>query len=91
MPPCLARLAPVPGICPLVSHDWSVSRGSPQAEKAAATKAYFKLATLGLKRVDARGGLLVCASCTAHVTAEEFFDTVLNAVRASGALLGCYP
>eukprot|EP00959_Pyramimonas_sp_CCMP1952_P032580 683598-Pyramimonas_sp.AAC.1 len=26
MPPCLSRLAPAPGICPLVSHDWPPRR-----------------------------------------------------------------
>ena len=47
-------------------------------------KAYFKLAALGARAVHPRGGLLVCASCTAHVPAEEFFDAVRSAVRASG-------
>jgi 23S rRNA (cytosine1962-C5)-methyltransferase len=43
----------------------------------AALKAYFKLATLGLACLR-RGGLLVSASCSAHVQAEDFFDAVIQ-------------
>lgn len=55
--------------------------GLGQAEVDAALKAYFKLATLGLACLK-RGGLLVSASCSAHVQAEDFFDAVMQVETA---------
>ena len=53
-----------------------------EAERAGAIQAYRKLAALGLPRLR-RGGVLVAASCSAHVSAEEFFGAVLAALHAS--------
>jgi len=52
-------------------------------EKAGALRAYERLATLGLERLD-RDGILVAGSCSAHVPAEEFFETVRRAAAKSG-------
>lgn len=51
-----------------------------EAERAGATRAYERLAELGISHL-AGGGILVACSCSAHVTAEEFF----GAVRRSAA------
>lgn len=51
-----------------------------EAERAGAIRAYERLADLGISHL-ARGGILVACSCSAHVTAEEFF----GAVRRSAA------
>ena len=45
-------------------------------------QAYHRLATLGIPRLR-RGGILVAASCSAHVTTGEFFGAVMEAVSAS--------
>jgi len=54
-----------------------------EIERAGAIQAYAKLATLGLSRLNPRG-ILLCASCSAHVTAEEFFGAVRQAIRSAG-------
>ena len=54
-----------------------------EQERATAIRAYAKLATLSLKRLQPRGILLAC-SCSAHVSATEFFAAVKSAARASG-------
>ena len=54
-----------------------------EAEREGAIRAYGKLAEGGLTRL-APGGILVSASCSAHVSAEEFEDAVMGAVRRSG-------
>lgn len=54
-----------------------------EAEREGAIRAYGKLAHDGLTRL-APGGILVSASCSAHVSAEEFEDAVMSAVRRSG-------
>ncbi|GAA5513438.1 ribosomal RNA large subunit methyltransferase I [Deinococcus carri] len=54
-----------------------------EAERAGAIRAYGKLAADGLRRL-APGGVLVSASCSAHVSAEEFFEAVRGAARRSG-------
>lgn len=54
-----------------------------EAERAGAIRAYGKLAADGLRRL-APGGVLVSASCSAHVSAEEFWETVRGAARRSG-------
>jgi 23S rRNA (cytosine1962-C5)-methyltransferase len=38
---------------------------------------------LGIEHLE-RGGVLVACSCSAHVTAEEFFDAVRRSATKSG-------
>ncbi|MCY1701756.1 23S rRNA (cytosine(2499)-C(5))-methyltransferase [Deinococcus sp. SL84] len=54
-----------------------------EAEREGAIRAYHKLARDGIARLE-RGGLLLSASCSAHVSAEEFWDTVRDAADRSG-------
>jgi 23S rRNA (cytosine1962-C5)-methyltransferase len=54
-----------------------------EAERAGAIRAYTSLAEGGI-RVLRPGGVLVAASCSAHVTADEFFHAVLLAAARSG-------
>jgi len=54
-----------------------------EAERAGAIQAYARLAAAGLRRVRP-GGLLLAASCSAHVNESEFFGAVRDAVRRSG-------
>lgn len=56
-----------------------------EAERAGAIRAYTNLATSALRRLRPRG-VLVAASCSAHVSAEEFFSAVREAATASGRL-----
>lgn len=49
-----------------------------ESEKAGAVRAYRQLIQSALPWLD-RGGILVAASCSGHVTPEEFFATVLKA------------
>jgi 23S rRNA (cytosine1962-C5)-methyltransferase len=53
-----------------------------EAERAGAIRAYEKLAGLGIQHL-APGGILVACSCSAHVTAEEFFDAVRRSAGKS--------
>jgi 23S rRNA (cytosine1962-C5)-methyltransferase len=53
------------------------------AERPGAIRAYERLATLGIARL-APDGILVAGSCSAHVPAEEFFETVRHAAAKSG-------
>ncbi len=53
-----------------------------ETERAGAIQAYRKLAVLGLPRLR-RGGILVAASCSAHVSTAEFFGAVLDALHDS--------
>lgn len=53
-----------------------------ETERAGAIQAYRRLALLGLPRLRP-GGILVAASCSAHVSALEFFDAVTDALRSS--------
>jgi 23S rRNA (cytosine1962-C5)-methyltransferase len=53
------------------------------AEREGAIRAYERLNALGIARL-ARDGILVAGSCSAHVTAAEFFDTVRRAAVKSG-------
>jgi 23S rRNA (cytosine1962-C5)-methyltransferase len=53
------------------------------AEREGALRAYERLAMLGIARL-APGGILVAGSCSAHVAAEDFFDTVRRAAAKSG-------
>jgi 23S rRNA (cytosine1962-C5)-methyltransferase len=54
-----------------------------EAERAGAIRAYTKLAESGIRHLTA-GGILVACSCSAHVTAKEFFDAVKTAARGAG-------
>jgi len=54
-----------------------------EAERAGAIRAYEKLATLGIQHL-ARDGILVACSCSAHVSAEEFFTAARRSAAKSG-------
>jgi len=54
-----------------------------EAERARAIVAYRRLNADGLRWL-APGGVLVAASCSAHVSTEEFFGAVRQAARESG-------
>ncbi len=54
-----------------------------EAERANAIRAYERLAVLGIARLSP-GGILVACSCSAHVSAEEFFGSVGVAAKQSG-------
>jgi len=54
-----------------------------ESERAGAIQAYCKLAASGIRALRANG-ILVAASCSAHVSAEEFFGAVRQAARDSG-------
>jgi len=54
-----------------------------ESERPGAIQAYGRLAASSLARVR-RGGVLLSASCSAHVSTEEFFGVVRRAVRVSG-------
>jgi 23S rRNA (cytosine1962-C5)-methyltransferase len=51
-----------------------------ESERTRAIEAYSRLAEMGIKRLSSDGILLAC-SCSAHVTADEFFAAVLEAAR----------
>ncbi len=53
-----------------------------ETERTGAIQAYRKLAALGIPRLR-RGGILVASSCSAHVSAAEFFGAVQEAVEES--------
>jgi len=50
------------------------------AEREGALRAYERLNALGIRRL-ARGGILVAGSCSAHVSAADFFEAVRRAAR----------
>jgi len=52
-------------------------------EREEAIRAYGKLVANGIKTLR-HGGVLVAASCSAHVSAAEFFGAVRQAVQKSG-------
>ena len=54
-----------------------------ETDRTAAIGAYQKLARAGLQLL-ANDGILVCASCSAHVSTEEFLQAVRRAISASG-------
>lgn len=54
-----------------------------EIEREGAIRAYHALAVSCLNRLNS-GGVLVAASCSAHVSEEEFFDAVMNAADARG-------
>jgi len=51
-------------------------------ERARAVVAYARLASLGIRHL-AQDGILLACSCSAHVSAEEFFEAVRNAGKES--------
>ena len=52
-------------------------------EREGAIRAYERLNSLGIMRLS-RDGILVAGSCSAHVSAPEFFDAVRRAAAKSG-------
>ena len=54
-----------------------------ETEREGAIQAYGKLVANGIKTLRP-GGVLVVASCSAHVLAAEFFDAVRQAAQKSG-------
>lgn len=54
-----------------------------EAERFGALSAYAALAQSGA-RLAKKGGILVCCSCSGHVSAGEFFGTVQSALRKAG-------
>jgi 23S rRNA (cytosine1962-C5)-methyltransferase len=54
-----------------------------ESDRKSAMDAYARLASMGIDRVE-RSGVLVAASCSAHVAAGEFFGLVRAAARKSG-------
>lgn len=54
-----------------------------EAERAGAIRAYGKLAEDGIQHL-APGGILLACSCSAHVSAEEFFGSTRQAAKNSG-------
>ncbi|MDF1826584.1 MAG: class I SAM-dependent methyltransferase [Verrucomicrobiales bacterium] len=54
-----------------------------EAERERAVQAYGKLNSNAI-RLLRRGGILVAASCSGHVSEVEFFDAVRSAARKSG-------
>jgi 23S rRNA (cytosine1962-C5)-methyltransferase len=54
-----------------------------ETERAGAIRAYGRLVESALPHL-APGGILVACSCSAHVSAEEFFTAVRTATRGSG-------
>jgi 23S rRNA (cytosine1962-C5)-methyltransferase len=58
----------------------SLARREP--ERFGAIQAYRALAAAGIRRLKPRG-ILVAASCSAHVSAAEFFNAVRAAARQS--------
>ncbi len=52
-------------------------------ERERAIEQYRRLTELGLQLIR-KGGILVMASCSSRVSADDFFQTVLNSAQASG-------
>ena len=53
-----------------------------ESQRAGAIQAYERLALQAIARL-ARGGILVSASCSAHVSAAEFFETIRQVARSA--------
>ena len=54
-----------------------------EVERAGAIRAYTRLAESGLRHLRP-GGIMLACSCSAHVSAEEFFGAVREGARGSG-------
>ena len=59
------------------------TEGDRPGSSTGAIRAYAKLATAGIHHLTP-DGILVACSCSAHVTAEEFFGAVRGAAGSSG-------
>ena len=70
-------------IAQVVAEERSPSLAKREVERERAIQAYHRLAVSALRRVRP-GGVLVSASCSAHVSAEEFFGALREAARSSG-------
>jgi 23S rRNA (cytosine1962-C5)-methyltransferase len=55
-----------------------------EAERSRAIQAYARLTRAAVQRLQAGESVLVAASCSAHVSADEFFATVLREARRAG-------
>jgi len=53
-----------------------------ESERQGAGRAYLRLNSAALQRLRP-GGILVAASCSAHVTEEEFYESLWDALRLS--------
>lgn len=53
-----------------------------EAEREGAIRAYGHLANASMRRLRP-GGILLAASCSAHVTADEFFQAIRDSARAT--------
>jgi len=53
-----------------------------ESERHGAGRAYLRLNSAALLRLRS-GGILVAASCSAHVTQEEFYESVMESLRLS--------
>ncbi len=74
-----AWIASTPRLFDLVILD-PPSLAKREVDRAGAIGAYRRLATLGVARLRP-GGLLVASSCSAHVSADEFFAAVRGSLR----------
>jgi 23S rRNA (cytosine1962-C5)-methyltransferase len=54
-----------------------------EVERSGAIHAYWRLALSGIEHLRP-GGILVACSCSAHVTAEEFFEAVRRSAVGTG-------
>ena len=54
-----------------------------ESERLGAIRAYQHLNAAAISRLRS-GGILVAASCSAHVSADDFFRTIEEAAQASG-------
>jgi 23S rRNA (cytosine1962-C5)-methyltransferase len=54
-----------------------------ETERSGAIRAYERLTSLGIQHL-ARDGIVVSCSCSAHVSAEEFFQAVRRSAAKSG-------
>jgi 23S rRNA (cytosine1962-C5)-methyltransferase len=54
-----------------------------EIERQGAIRAYGRLASSGIEHLTP-GGILVACSCSAHVTAEEFFEAVRRSAKSAG-------
>ena len=54
-----------------------------EIERAGAIRAYEQLVSAGIRRLE-RGGVLLACSCSAHVSAKEFFGAARAAAARSG-------
>lgn len=74
--------APAPAAFDLVVLD-PPSLARRETDREGAIHAYGHLVTASLRRLRP-GGVLLAASCSAHVTADEFFEVVRERARGSG-------